>query len=184
VTDLFELGSDTNLTYWLDLTTGRHLTSAAPAISFRGPARNESEFLAPVVAVLAEHGHGVDGTRKMLNARIQGCAAIYEVGIFANADHDIVCSYTFVPTPVSTGHRAAVASAMTGINAHMWLGNFEMNAADGFMRFRFNADVAEVDITRAMAERLVFEGCRAWDDHYDSLMRAAGRRLASDRSAR
>lgn len=184
MTDLFELGSDTNLTYWLDLTTGRQLTSAAPAIAFRDPARNESELLAPVVAVLDEHGHSVDATRKTLNARIQGRAAIYEVGVFANVDQDIVCSYAFISAPVPEDRRAAVASAMTGINAHMWLGNFEMNAADGFMRFRLNADVAGVELTRSVAERLVFEGCRAWDDHYDSLIHAAGGRLASDRSAR
>lgn len=164
--ELLELADENGTVYWLDLSTGRQFSSSASA-------NREAELLAPVKRVFAEHGYCIDPSRSTLNVRIEGRAAKYDVGVFANGDREIVCSYTFVAMVVPAERRIAVAVAMTCINARIWLGNFELDPEDGYMRFRMNADVEGSELSATAAERLVHEGSRAWDDNYDTLMGVA-----------
>lgn len=171
--ELFELADENGTVYWLDLSTGSQLTTesrrATRPLTY-ACAQREAQLLAPVITVFAQHGYELDPSSSTLNVRIAGRAATYDVGIFANGDREIVCSYTFVPTPVPLNRRAAVAEAMTFINARIWIGNFEMDCEDGYMRFRLNAQLEDGELTLAAAERLVHDGALAWDENYCVLM--------------
>lgn len=89
--------------------------------------------------------------------------------------------YSQVPWNTPEGQRGAMAEAITRINFGLPLGNFEMDYADGEIRFKTSIDVSEERLTTALFEGL-FEPNMATTDHYLPALEAVrdGRASAED----
>jgi hypothetical protein len=174
--ELLELACENGTAHWLDLTTGRLLSSTERSTIAPSAELSEEELLAPVRAFLADNRHRTDASRSIVRTWFAGELATYDLGVFAVEMRAMVCSYTVPRLRVPVHRRSAVAETMRLLNGQIVTGIFEIDTADGQMSFRVTVDV-ECGISNAMVERLAYEGWRMWEARADAFTRAleAGR---------
>ena len=77
---------------------------------------------------------------------------------------------SFIPNKARPERRAAVAELLTRINWELSLGCFEMNYADGEIRFRTSMILPSADITDAIAEHLIRSNLCIVDERMAQIM--------------
>jgi len=77
---------------------------------------------------------------------------------------------SFIPNKARPERRAAVAELLSRINWELALGCFEMNHADGEIRFRTSIVLPGADITDAIAENLVRSNLRIVEERLPQLL--------------
>ncbi|PYP75951.1 MAG: hypothetical protein DMD35_19975, partial [Gemmatimonadetes bacterium] len=74
---------------------------------------------------------------------------------------------------VPTDRRAAIAEALTRINARSAIGNFDLDFTDGEIRFRASVDVEEGLLSGKMVDNMLGFTMNALERFHDPLMRIA-----------
>ena len=77
---------------------------------------------------------------------------------------------SFIPNRTPEGLRQACAELLTRINFELVVGCFELNLADGEIRFRTSALVPAADITPGIVENLLRLNLRTVDERYPQIM--------------
>lgn len=63
--------------------------------------------------------------------------------------------YSAYPVNAEPGSRAELAELLTRVNYGMYIGNFEFDLDDGSVRFKTSLELADVELTAAMFDRLL-----------------------------
>jgi hypothetical protein len=77
---------------------------------------------------------------------------------------------SFIPNKALPGRRVAAAELISRINWELALGCFEMNHADGEIRFRTSVAVAGADITQGIVEHLLHANLCIVDERLPQIM--------------
>ena len=94
---------------------------------------------------------------------------------------DIVRLFCGPGTNVPVGRRAAVAEALARINMRLWIGNFELDFADGEVRFRVSMDVEQGLLSEKMVDNMMRCAFSTMERFHDAIMKVAlGNVLAAD----
>lgn len=96
----------------------------------------------------------------------------------AQVDDDQIAFYSLLPDEVEEQSREAVATLLTHANYGLVVGSFEIDLADGDVRFRTSLalGVAELDDTQlgALVSPLIHYNLSAMDEWIDALQAVAG----------
>lgn len=92
--------------------------------------------------------------------------------------------YSVAPWPAPEDRRAAFAEFLTRVNRGLVIGNFEMDWADGEIRYKSAIDVTGDRISQALVRQVVYPNVRAMGRHLPA-MRAlrAGELSAAEAAA-
>lgn len=63
--------------------------------------------------------------------------------------------YSVYPDNAAPAVRSEIATLITRINYGMYIGNFELDLDDGSVRFKTSLELADVELTRALFDRLL-----------------------------
>jgi hypothetical protein len=77
--------------------------------------------------------------------------------------------YSIYPKTVSEGRRSAMAELLTRINYGLVLGNFELDYADGEVRYKTSIDVEHSELTADLIKPVVFANLGTMDRYWASL---------------
>jgi len=77
---------------------------------------------------------------------------------------------SFIPNKTPEARRQACIELLTRINFELSLGCFELNLADGEIRFRTSAMVPGADITPGIVEQLLRSNLHIVDERYPQIM--------------
>ena len=143
------------------LREGYSTLHASPAQDLRLP------MLAIAEAALEERGIDWQETTddEVVRAEVTGDNGSWAVFAVAREREGRCTVYSQAPWNTPEERRAEMAECITRINFGLPLGNFEMDYADGEIRFKTSLDVAEDRLTTALFEGL-FEPNMATMDHY------------------
>ena len=95
----------------------------------------------------------------------------YRVIAVVERDHPIVRFLTFVEGKVPEARRRDVMEFLTRANYGLLLGNFELDADDGEVRFKCSADLEDGELTHAQFENLLLVGLTVMDRYFPGLQR-------------
>lgn len=138
---ILRLAADGDVETWLDLTTGRQLVGRVDRAATAGPAAATHSFppLTPLIEVarVAIDGNAwrCEGEGKLSYA-IHGRRAEYEGVVVAMEEVRSLTAYCVFAPRVPQARRPAMLEAMARANFCLHTGAFEMNLADGELRFR------------------------------------------------
>ena len=174
---------------WLDLHTGREFAAPLRTGSSEEPsdAREEmtddtgepwasdTEILLGVVrASLDANGyHYQESAERWIMLTIRCQRGSYRV--MATADDRrslvrVICAYgSYVPE----ARRVAVAEAIARINFELAIGSFDLDFADGELRFRTGVDVEDGTLSTTMVDNMIGFGLHTLDRYHDALMHVA-----------
>ena len=106
-----------------------------------------------------------------LMIRLQGNRATYDLLLVADDELEQVGSLCIFGTRVPIDRRHAMAEMCTRANYGMRIGNFEMDFADGELRFRAGVDVEGGLLGAEMVHNLIGLSLSMNDRHHDAFMR-------------
>ncbi|MBC7446748.1 MAG: YbjN domain-containing protein [Hymenobacteraceae bacterium] len=126
-----------------------------------------ADALAPFVTALHELGWPAqaDPARGRIRLGVNCANGQFVVAIEVDTDHELVRCLVAYPVRISPADRAAVVEYLTRVNFGLPAGNFEMNYADGEVRFRASLPTAAGALNVAAARHLVQQSL-ATADHY------------------
>jgi hypothetical protein len=84
---------------------------------------------------------------------------------------DQLVFYSVFPVKAPVDQRAQVAEFITRANYGMAVGNFEMDFADGEVRFKTSFDVEGMDLPAKLVRNLVYANVLTMDRYFPGLMR-------------
>jgi hypothetical protein len=84
-------------------------------------------------------------------------------------DHGHVAVYSVLPDPVPTERLDAAGALLAGANFQLPIGAFEMDLADGEVRFRASLDVSQSALTAGLLDPLVKASWVAVDQYLPAL---------------
>lgn len=159
-----KLGDDAGGEVWLDLTTG--LIHTLP------PLAHTSALMRQVCAAMEEERLAT--TR--LNETTLRLTLDHETGHFdfhfiTNEELYLITLLGQFPAKAPADRRVAVAEAMTRINYLLGLGNFEMDFADGELRYRITIDVEEGVVSSRMIVNMLSCAFMSMGHYHDALMK-------------
>ena len=102
-----------------------------------------------------------------------GGEALWDFNMVARSKGDgdfLLGVNSFIPNKARPDRRAAVAELLTRINWELNLGCFEMNYADGEIRFRTNVMIPAADITDGIVEHLMRSNISIVDERIHQIM--------------
>ncbi len=106
-------------------------------------------------------------------ARVQGDQSGYEIAFRTDAGSGLVVGNCLVPARIPEARRPAVAETIVRINYRLFLGGFDMDFADGELRFRVGVDVEGGALTQTMVQNMVSASLWACDRYYGAFMLVA-----------
>lgn len=80
-----------------------------------------------------------------------------------------VIVYSIYPQPTPENQRSPMAELLTRINYGLILGNFEMDYADGEVRFKTSIDVEDSELTPDLIKPVVFANLGMMDLYWPAL---------------
>ncbi len=94
------------------------------------------------------------------------------MGLVAQArdDLDIALLYAVPPIRVPEALRGRVAEFITRANYGLLIGNFELDFADGEVRYKASIDVEDAALSPALVEGMVRACCATVDRYYPGLV--------------
>jgi hypothetical protein len=90
----------------------------------------------------------------MLRAFHDGDAGAFAVYVRVDDEREQLIVYGVMPDNVDEGRRVAVGALLAGLNYGLPIGSFEIDFADGEVRFRAGVDVEGGELTPAMVRSL------------------------------
>ena len=111
--------------------------------------------------------------RPVLFCGFNGSDVLWDFNLVARRKSDgdfLLAVSSFIPNKARPERRAAVAELLTRINWELTLGCFEMNHADGEIRFRTSMILPGANITDAIAEHLVRSNLCIVDERMPQIM--------------
>ena len=87
------------------------------------------------------------------------------------AEQEQLAFYSVFPVRVPEELLAEAAEFITRANYGMVIGNFELDYADGEVRYKTSIDVEEVDIAEPMVRHLIFANVLTMDKYFSGIMR-------------
>ena len=106
-------------------------------------------------------------------ARVQGEHSSYEVIFRGDEAGELLMGYCLIPVRVPASRRPAVAEAIVRANFGLVLGGFDMDFADGELRYRVSLDGEGGTITSMMVQNLIFASLTSCDRYFGALMAVA-----------
>lgn len=121
-------------------------------------------------------GHGY--AYQLLDAHTLHCAlrnthGLYTFYFTADGSRDFLRLLGNYGPYMPVERRPAIAEALSRINCQLWLGNFELDFADGEVRFRASVDVEDGLLSETMVENMLRFTMNAMERFHDPLMRIA-----------
>lgn len=104
-----------------------------------------------------------------MGCRIKEASVRIVIDVFEADDWRRLLTFSTYPVMVPENRRAAVVEALTRINYQLIYGNFEMDLADGEVRFRTVVE-GEKDLDDVMIDRVLNANLSAADRHFAALM--------------
>ena len=104
-----------------------------------------------------------------MGCRIKEASVRIVIDVFESDDWRRLLTFSTYPVLVAEHRRAAVVEALTRINYQLVYGNFEMDLADGEVRFRTVVE-AEKELDDPMIDRVLNANLRAADRYFAALM--------------
>lgn len=87
--------------------------------------------------------------------------------------HQQFVFYSFLPVRVSEDRRPAMAEFITRANYGMIIGNFEMDYADGEVRYKTSIDVEGSELTFDLARYMVYANVVTMDRYFKAALAVA-----------
>lgn len=92
----------------------------------------------------------------------------------AQEQYERVVFYSVAPYNVPVEQRAAVAEYITRVNYDLAIGNFELDYADGEVRFKTSLDVKGAQLTQTLVERAVIPNLHAMNTYLPGVAALVG----------
>jgi len=140
----------------------------------RSSGANNSTLIASVRAMLDAHSyayHTVD--TRSLTLTFNHAHGAYFLYFTTNDDTDLVGLMATYGSRVPESRRVQVAEAVSRINFLLWLGGFELDFADGELRFRIGIDVEGGQLSETMLNNMLGAALHSMDRYHVALMRIA-----------
>lgn len=118
-----------------------------------------------------EWRYQLDSEREILRLGVNCQHGSFEVIIHILDDIDLVKCFSIFPVRVPEQHRPKVAEYLTRANYGLLFGNFEMDYADGEVRFRTSMNTDDVAINSVVARHLVQQNINTADRYLGGLLR-------------
>ena len=107
-----------------------------------------------------------------MGVRLKDTSARVFMEAYESEEWQRVLTFTTYPVYVPEGRRAAVLETLNRINLRILFGNFEMDPADGEIRFRTTVE-AESGLGDPLFERVLDSNVTCADRHFGALMAVA-----------
>jgi len=143
-------------------------------------SKDQTEFTEETaLAFFARHLDGLKwkyhrfADRPILFCGFNGDDVLWDFNMVARQKSDgdfLLAVSSFIPNKARPERRAAVSELLTRINWELTLGCFEMNHADGEIRFRTSMILPDADITDAIAEHLMRSNLCIVEDRMPQIM--------------
>ena len=133
---------------------------------------NQSDLMSVVIAALEERGwqHSVRA-EVWRSARVQGPLTAYELLFRTDDLRGLLAAYCVFPMRVPPELRPAFAETIVRANYGLLLGNFEMDFADGEVRFKSSVDVEGGELVPAMVHNMIGTALATCDEYYPAFVR-------------
>lgn len=118
-----------------------------------------------------EWRYQLDAEREIIRFGVNCDNGSFEVILHVIPDIDLVKCFTLFPVRVPAPNRAAAAEYLTRANYGLLFGNFEMDYADGEVRFRTSMNTDDVAINSVVARHLVQQNINTADRYVAGLLR-------------
>ena len=104
-----------------------------------------------------------------MSCRIKEATVRVIIDVFETEEWRRIMTFSIYPIFVPENRRLSVLEALNRINHSLVYGNFEMDMADGEIRFRTTVE-SEADIQESMIERVLNGNLSLSDKHFGALM--------------
>lgn len=109
------------------------------------------------------------GEQTFLQTAFQGKNGAWTCYIDCRAEFGQVLVYSIAPQPVPEAMRAAVAEYLTRANWGLMIGNFELDYADGEVRYKTSLQLENTPLTVDLLRPLVFDNVVVMDKYLPGL---------------
>lgn len=182
---MMPLSSEEGLETWLDFETGQmiqgfpHRADVAPtaASAMEPPGSLEERTPDPgsleavVLSVIVESNSRYRRFgEKAFALRATGDKASYEILLTVDEQLAQVGCLTFFASNAPEPRRVAMAETVVRANYYLLLGNFDLDFADGELRFRVAMDVEGGALVPAMVRNLIALSIASCERHHDAFM--------------
>jgi hypothetical protein len=82
---------------------------------------------------------------------------------------ELFAFYAYAPVEVPAERRSAVAEFITRANCGMWIGNFELDYADGEVRYKGSVHFEGTALTEPLIRNTVYDSVEAIDQYLPGL---------------
>jgi hypothetical protein len=140
----------------------------------RNAGANNATLIASVRAMLDARSyayHVVDALSLTLS--FNHAHGAYVLYFTTNDDTDLIGLMATYGSRVPESRRVQVAEALSCINVLLWLGSFELDFADGELRFRIGIDVEGGQLSETMLSNMLGAALHSMDRYHVALMRIA-----------
>ena len=86
-------------------------------------------------------------------------------------EQDQFVFYSIFPVKAPENKLAEVAEFLTRANYGMIIGNFELDYADGEIRYKTSVDVEDVDLVEPLIRHMIYANVLTMDKYFPGLMR-------------
>jgi len=111
-----------------------------------------------------------DATAGHFAMRFQGTQAQWTCLAYPLEDDRQFVFYSVAPVRADSAHRAAAAEYLTRANFGLVLGNFEMDYADGEIRYKTSIDVEGAELLPELIRHVVYANVQAMDMYLSGLI--------------
>lgn len=192
---MFHLATDdaTGVETWLDTATGQ-LSCGLPRLP--GPASPTTDAPMPdevpnevpndaaatpaapiqaaIDAAIAALGYTAEAVAPTLRRLwVGGEHADYRLILSSDERHGSLVCWCYLPARVPETRRAAMAEALARLNHGLPIGNFDLDARDGELRFRYGADVEGETLEGRLVVNMIGLSLHACERFHDALMAVA-----------
>ena len=129
-------------------------------------------MLSAVKEALTEHGFQFTPFEEnAVTAPIRTDVATYQLFVSVDDERDTVGVYLSFPSRVPEARRLAAAELCARINRTIFLGNLDIDFADGDLRWRAGIDVEDGILSTAMIDNMIGAGVWTLDRYHDALLK-------------
>jgi hypothetical protein len=131
-----------------------------------------NELLQAVEGFLTEDDwpiHQIEG-KDVLRSGFQGENGQWNCYAQANDENHIFIFYSVCPVTIPTEKRDAVAEFLTRANYGLLVGNFELDYADGEVRYKSSLDVENSSLSQPLFHNLVYANVWMMDRYLPGIM--------------
>ena len=144
-------------------------------IEEKPPVSRDSPVMTTLIRYLQQEGWTFLRRDHVVLSHLTGHHGSYRLMVDVRQEHDpdqrLVLVYVTAPVKVVPEQRLAVVEYTTRANWAVVVGNFEMDLADGEIRYKGCLEYADGDVTASMLARLIHRCAGTMDQYFRGLMR-------------